>query len=294
MKTYVLCMLFFISMNTLAQELPIVFMYQVGEGSVVLLNETQGRGDKGILIGATDEILKETMPEGTFANAVNAFLVRIGDENILVDTGFGNKLFDHLRSLGVEADGIRKVLLTHLHGDHIGGMMKNGQPSFPNATVYLSKKEYQYWTSDEEMNKLPANARRGFESARAMLAAYKNNLHLFEPGKLENGGTQLFTGICGVEAYGHTPGHTMYLIDFGNDKFLIWGDLTHALAVQMPYPQVSVTYDVDPVMARESRLAVLKYVAGKQLPVAGMHIPASGMGMVQAKPAGGYRLAPLK
>jgi glyoxylase-like metal-dependent hydrolase (beta-lactamase superfamily II) len=91
-----------------------------------------------------------------------------------------------------------------------------------------------------------------------------------------------------VAAYGHTPGHTMYLVGDGEERLLLWGDLTHAMAMQMPVPKVAMVYDVDPEQAVATRLKVLRYVVEHKLPVAGMHIPATGMGRVDEDKRGGY------
>jgi glyoxylase-like metal-dependent hydrolase (beta-lactamase superfamily II) len=88
-----------------------------------------------------------------------------------------------------------------------------------------------------------------------------------------------------IAAYGHTPGHTLYLLSSGGERLLIWGDLTHAMAVQMPFPQVAVTYDVDSEQAVASRKTVLEFVVKNKIPVAGMHIAYPGMGVVSANSA---------
>ncbi len=98
-------------------------------------------------------------------------------------------------------------------------------------------------------------------------------------------------GIFAIEAFGHTPGHTVFLVVSGGEKLLVWGDIAHAMAVQMPRPEISVRYDVDPDAARASRLKILEYAATNRIPVAGMHIPYPGVGTVE-KAAQGYKFTP--
>lgn len=280
-----------------AQQNENVFTYKVGDYEVSLLSEGQGNGNTGILIGATPEMLQKAIPQGSFPNAVNTFLLRTAGKNILIDTGHGRKLWDNLQYLGVSPEQIDVVLLTHMHGDHIGGMMKDGKVAFANADVYLPKPEHDYWTSDEAMNKQPEGRRGGFTNARAMIDAYKNKLHLFDPVEIENAASasasEIIPAIKGIAAYGHTPGHTMFELQSNGQKLLIWGDLTHAMAIQMPYPQVAVTYDVNPEDAIRYRTKILKHVSANKVPVAGMHIAYPGMGTVS--PQGeGYLFTPLK
>ncbi len=271
-----------------------IFTYKTGSFEVDLLSEGQQKGNAGILIGATSEMLQECVPDGTFPNATNAFLVRMSGKNILVDTGLGRELFKNLQSLGVTENDIDVILITHMHGDHIGGLLKNGEATFPQAEIYLPQPEYTYWMSDDEMNRLPDNRRGGFLSARNVANVYKNKLHLFQPEMLGDLSSPVLPGIYAFAAYGHTPGHTAYLLKSGEDEILIWGDLTHAMAIQMSYPGVAVTYDVNPEDAIDSRRKVLEYVTANDILIAGMHIAYPAIGKVEKKNFGYQFLTVLK
>ncbi|MDR1525495.1 MAG: MBL fold metallo-hydrolase [Tannerella sp.] len=253
-----------------------VFTLEVGNMNVSTLSESQGEGNTKILVGATPGQLSEHLPDGKFPNAVNAFLIRKNGQNILVDAGFGRKLFDNLQSLEVTPEQVNFILLTHMHGDHIGGLLRDGKKSFPHADLLLSRKEYDYWYSDKN------------ESQKKVLDAYKENLILFDGKEFEETGEDIIPGIKGIAAYGHTPGHTAFLLSNGNKKLLIWGDLTHAMKIQMPCPEVAVTYDADPATAVKSRKKILEYVSKHKIPVAGMHIAWPATGNVISNNSGGY------
>ncbi|MDR2863465.1 MAG: hypothetical protein LBV54_06300, partial [Puniceicoccales bacterium] len=147
------------------------------------------------------------------------------------------------------------------------------------------------WTGPSQSKDSPQNQ---------VVAAYKERLHFIEPAALGAASRRLplfpeGVDIRAIAAYGHTPGHTVYLVESKGKQLLIWADLTHAMAVQMPFPQVAVTYDVDPAQAVVARKAVLAYVAANKIPVAGMHIAHPSMGTVSAAPGaeGGYTFTPL-
>ena len=270
-----------------------VITFDIGSFVITLLSEGQQQGKPDILLGATEDMLRQTAPSGTFPNAVNAFLVKTEDKIILFDTGFGQKLFYNLNSLGFTSNDIDAVVLTHMHGDHIGGLLKDNEKKFPNSELYIPQPEYDYWMNDEEMQKLPENRRSSFINARKVIEAYKKQLNLFVPGEVDKV-HELFPGIRSIAAYGHTPGHTGYLLESdleSNDgNIFIWGDIAHAMAVQMPYPQVAVTYDVDSVKAIESRQKILKYLSENKIRVAGMHIQFPAIGDISKnKTEDGYK-----
>ncbi len=276
-----------------AQETKTVFKHQVGSFEICLLSEGQQNNRSDFLIGATPEMLQKYVPDGNIPSAMNAFLVRTPNKIILVDTGLGRNIFDIMQSTGVDAAQVDIVLITHMHGDHIGGMLRDQKVAFPNAEVYLAKQEYDYWMDDEAMNRQPENRRGGFLNARTVITAYKDKLHLFQPNEVGTKSAPLFPGVQAFAAFGHTPGHTAYMVESGKDKFMIWGDLTHAMVIQMPYPQVAVTYDTDPQQAVVSRKKILEFVAKNKIPIAGMHIAFPGMGKITTGSGGSYVFTPF-
>jgi glyoxylase-like metal-dependent hydrolase (beta-lactamase superfamily II) len=257
------------------------YAYRCGEITLTLLTESQGHGGAALLIGADADMQARYLTDGAFANAINAFLVRMPGHTILVDAGFGRRLFDHLDALHIAPEQIDLILLTHLHGDHIGGLLRDGRPAFPNATVYLARAEYDYWLAGSHAPQ------------QAVLRAYRSRLHCFLPSSPGDTLPDLLPGLQALAAPGHTPGHTAFLFHSGDDRLLIWGDLTHAMAIQVPCPEVAVTYDLDPVQAVRSRRQLFEYVVRHQIPVAGMHIPFPGMGFLTVGPDGRYQYSAL-
>lgn len=291
--TLMLC-LTLLACGSAAAKAPLPPGWKAGNTEVFLLNDGGGEADSSILIGASPELIAKYYPNKTTPSTFNAFLVREGGKNILVDTGFGKGIHDGLKALGLGAGDIDLVLITHMHGDHIGGLVKDGKAAFPKAEVYVAEKERAYWSSEANMKAAPEGKKAGFTMAVESLKPYADKVSVFTPGGLEEKGVEIAPGIRAIAAYGHTPGHTMFLVGGDGGELLIWGDLTHALGVQMEAPEIAVTYDVDPKEAVATREKVLRFVAEKNIPVAGMHIVPPAMGFVRAKTQGkGYSFIPL-
>ncbi|MDR1256249.1 MAG: MBL fold metallo-hydrolase [Spirochaetaceae bacterium] len=257
-----------------------IFTCRVGDFTVHLLVENQGQGNPSILLGASEYALNRYIPGGTYRSEVNTVLVRGPDRILLIDTGFGGRIFDHLKTLGVDPGQVDAVILTHMHGDHIGGLQKGGNALFPRASVYLAQQEKAYWTETA------AN-----HGAVAALAPYGSRVHTFLP-KAVGAGEELFPGIRAIAAFGHTPGHTIYQVESNGQKLLVWGDLMHVEDIQFPLPAVSVSYDTDPQAAGIVRKQILDYAAQNRIPIAGMHLRYPAVGGVTADGTG-YRFSPL-
>ena len=203
--------------------------------------------------------------------SVNVFLLKRDGKSILVDTGNGGErgtAIRKLRQLGIAPEMIDVILLTHMHGDHIGGLLNAaGGAAFPTAIVYVAEPERDYWLSEE--------AGSGGALAGKVRTAYGNRLKTFRFGE------EPVPGIKALDASGHTPGHTV----FDTGDLLIVGDLLHAAAIQFPHPEVSATYDMDPEKAARVRRHFFDQAAASAKPVAGMHLPCPGVGRIHREAA---------
>ncbi|MDR1286956.1 MAG: MBL fold metallo-hydrolase [Treponema sp.] len=275
MKNAVLCLLGIMTFPLGADET--VFAWKTGDFEVYTLVENRGPGRPGVLIDPPPAGVERYL-EGGFESETNAFLIKAPGRVVLVDTGFGAALFDNLQALGVDPEQVDAVLITHMHGDHIGGLARDGKALFPNAGVYLAEKERDFWTK--------TNLNRGAVEA---LAPYGGKVTVFRPGELGGTALEILPGIKAAAAFGHTPGHTVFLLESRGEKLLIWGDLMHVQKIQFPMPAISVTYDTDPAEAAMSRIRILSYVAANGIPVAGMHLVYPAVGTVHSE-GNGYRL----
>ncbi|MDL2222707.1 MBL fold metallo-hydrolase [Bacteroidales bacterium OttesenSCG-928-M11] len=274
---------FFIITNSFAQSNPNIFTYTVGKCTVYTLSEGQSQGNSSILTNATATTINKTIPDGTFPNATNSFLIKTAEKSyILVDTGLGKELINNLNHLGVKPEEIGLVALTHIHGDHVGGLVKDGKAVFPNALIYISPEEGNFWIKQKE------NSLRD-----EILKQYLGKIRLLDHNILKDIKFINDFAFRAIAAPGHTPGHTMFLLESEGERLLIWGDITHAIAVQIPYPEVSVKYDTDPIEAAKTRSQVLAFAAEHKIPIAGMHIEYPAIGIVTKGEETQYEFSPV-
>ena len=208
------------------------------------------------LFGNVPEDVKKdvNMPNG-MPSSISAYLIKTNGKTILFDAGLGpsrnGQLLNELSKINVTPEQIDYVYITHFHGDHIGGMLNaDGDKVFTNAEVYVSRLE-----KESDLGK--------GEQAVKMFEKYGDKIHVF------NFGDKLPEDVLAIDAVGHTPGHTA----FQKGNLLIIGDLMHALALQLKYPEYCPNFDGDKEKAIASRKRILEYAKTNGLTISGMHLP---------------------
>ncbi|RYG75396.1 MAG: MBL fold metallo-hydrolase, partial [Alphaproteobacteria bacterium] len=217
------------------------------------------------------------------------------DRLVMVDAGTGelygpnlNKLGASLKAVGYSPEQITDILITHIHTDHTGGLMDGDRMVFPNATLHIERKEVAYWFSEDQRAKATAAHQKYFAEAQAKVGPYKAAGRV----KTFSGATQLFPGIRSEPAPGHTPGHSFYTLESQGEKLVFWGDLLHVAEVQLPRPDITILFDVDPKAAADTRKRAFVQAVKEGYWVAGDHVSFPGVGHLQAD-GKGYRWIPM-
>ena len=217
--------------------------------------------------------------------SVNGYLINTGTKLVLIDTGaaklFGptlGSLVANLKAAGYQPEQVDEVYITHMHPDHVGGLMDGDKMAFPNATVRADKHDADFWLSQANLDKAPADAKGFFQGAMASLNPYvkANRFSAFV------GNTDLAPGIKAISTYGHTAGHSTYLVESKGQKLAIWGDLVHVAAVQFDDPSVTIQFDTESKAAAVQRRRAYAEAAKNSNLVAAAHIAFPGIGHVRA------------
>ncbi|MEO8738303.1 MAG: MBL fold metallo-hydrolase [Casimicrobiaceae bacterium] len=221
--------------------------------------------------------------------SVNAYLVNTGEKLVMIDAGAGvlfgptlGTLIANLKASGYQPEQVDEIYITHMHGDHVGGLMSGDKLAFPNATVRADKHDADYWLSKANMDAAPKEAQDFFMGAMNSINPY------LAAGKLKtfDGNTDLVAGVRALSSHGHTPGHTTYVIESKGNKLVLWGDLMHVAAVQFPNPSVTIQFDTDSKSAAKERAKAFADAAKNGYWVGAAHLPFPGLGHLRSEGSG--------
>ena len=283
-------------------QAPGFYRLKVGTVEVTILNDATGalpaKMYSGDPAGAEKLLVAAFAPKTEEApTSFNQWLINNGNKLLLVDTGWsgglgpaGGKLPKALAAAGVDPADIDAVVITHIHIDHVQGLLTPDKKiAFPNATVHVNAHEYAWWMEGDA--KPPDGKpfwKSFFEIGRTALKPYA------DAGKVQTfkDGADLLPGVTAVTAPGHTVGHTMVRVSSGNDQMLLWTDIVHSTALQFAEPDRSIVFDLDPAQAIATRKKVMDMAATDKLLIAGTHVGFPGAGHV-AKAGTGYAFVPL-
>lgn len=215
---------------------------------------------------------------------ITATLFRQGDSLTLMDAGAGDalgptagSLVAMLAGVGVAPEAVTRVLLGHLHPDHIGGMLTGDVPTFANATVHVNDVERAFWTDAANAASVPEAIRPWFDLAGKVISIYDAQVMPFAAD------ADLGGGLSAVAMPGHTPGHSGFRVSSGDAQALFWGDSTAIASLQFSHPDAGIIFDTDSAQGAMTRRKVLDMAVADRLLVSGTHMPFPGFGHVAAR-----------
>jgi glyoxylase-like metal-dependent hydrolase (beta-lactamase superfamily II) len=233
------------------------------------------------------------MPEGVFRNPYCPSVVKIGGKTIVIDTGNGigalaatkGELGHHranLQAAGIDVKSVDIVLISHFHGDHIGGLKNpDGTPAFPNAEIKVPAVEQAYWTDEGNVAKTPNSNKGNFANVKKVFEGLKTTPY--------DAGKEVVPGITAIATPGHTPGHISFVVSSGSKRVLVQGDVALAPEVFVKHPDYQIVFDVQGDVAVATRKKVYDMALAEKLPIIGYHFPFGSLNYVE-KTGSGYRL----
>ena len=280
-------------------QVPGVYRFNVGAMRVSALSDGTLPLDlhqilRGITPEQMDSLLAESFAKNPLETSINAYVIESGGQVILVDTGagelfgpVGGKLPASLAAAGYKPEQITDILITHIHTDHSGGLVRAGRMVFPNATVHVAKADVDFFLDkgklqDESIGKF-------IKEALGTVGVY------LSAGKVKtfSGRTEILPGITAIPTPGHTPGHSFYLAKCGGESIEFWGDIMHVGQVQFAKPVVTITFDVDQDAARAQRIKQFGQATDERQLVAVDHLPFPGVGHLRRN-GDGYDWVPAE
>jgi len=293
------------SINVLASAEPVktqapgFYRMMLGQTEVTVLNDgTVDLPVDQLLQQDVDKTLaklKQHHQTAPLETSVNAYLINSGEKLVLIDAGAGSlfgptlgNVAENLALAGYKPEQVDEIYISHMHADHVGGLTKDGKMVYPNAIVRADAAEAAYWLSEAEMAKAPEDKKGFFQGAMASLKPYQ------AAGKLKtfSGKTDLVAGVVAQPTHGHTPGHISYMVQSGDARLLVLGDIIHVGAVQFDQPEVTIAFDSDANAAKTQRLALFQQAADSGLLVSATHLQFPSLGYINAE-GKGFRWIPL-
>ncbi|ATX65100.1 MBL fold metallo-hydrolase [Roseinatronobacter bogoriensis] len=268
----------------------------IGEAEVSIITDGAVTFTPDLFPGTQPETIAELLSDAGAAEIetnFNAVLIRHSGRVILADAGprdlFGPScgfLAEGLAELSVAPDQVDTLVATHLHPDHVAGMITpDGAAVFSNATLYVTDADRAFWSDDTNFNGALSGVADWAKLAQSVLAAYGDRLETL------NDGHEAVAGLSGMALPGHTPGHFGWRLDSGGESLLHVGDIVHAPALQVANPEIAISFDIDMDQARDTRKRLLDQLASDGTLFTGGHFLQPAFNRVQ-RAAGGYRLEP--
>ncbi len=276
---------------------PTVYRFKLGEFEVTTIHDGAIQlGGPHPIFGQDQEaaavqalVADNFLPTEQMVIGFSPVVVNTGSELVLFDTGNGagrRPNAGHLRALlataGYSPEQIDVIVVTHFHPDHIGGLMEDGSPAFPNARYVTGQVEYDFWSPVEKASGPTERVGKLVQSNVVPMAPKMSFL---------GDGQDVVSGITAVASFGHTPGHMAFHLESASKRLMVTGDVANHYVVSLQKPDWHVRFDMDKAGAAAARRKLFGMIAADKIPFTGYHMPFPNVGYVE--PMGdGFRYVP--
>ncbi|MES5048239.1 MBL fold metallo-hydrolase [Rhizobium nepotum] len=231
------------------------------------------------------------LPSNRMVGQFNPVLVNTGTDLILFDSGNGpegrefgtGQLASRIAASGYALSDVTIVAISHLHADHINGLMDGDRPAFSHARYVVGQAEWDFWTSTDFS---------GTPAAMHATAIQKKVLPLRGKMTFIGAGVSIAPGVTSMAAAGHTPGHMAFLLESAGRTLLLTGDTANHFVASLQKPDWEVSFDMDKGAAASSRRRIFGMLAAEKMPFIGYHMPHPSAGYVEPFDTG-FRFVPV-
>jgi glyoxylase-like metal-dependent hydrolase (beta-lactamase superfamily II) len=278
------------------------FKYKLGDIEVISLSDgfIEAQHRTGYITNANIEQTKTALRAAGLSDAhlpvpFTVIALKMRNQLVLIDSGNGGPvgprtglLKQSMAAAGLDPKAVSAVLITHCHGDHIGGLMdkETNAQVFPDAEIIVPAADLKWWSQPEvdAMDLGPTRVGLG-RRIRATLAQWKNVMRV-------EGESEVLPNVRTILAYGHSPGHVVYSVSSGGKQLFVTGDVSLLPALFLKNPDWHVNLDQDPVMATDARRKIFDRAVSENAMVTGTHWLMPGIGTV-AKDGNGFAFTPV-
>jgi glyoxylase-like metal-dependent hydrolase (beta-lactamase superfamily II) len=281
-------------------QAPAFYRSKLGDLEITAISDGYGVYPKleGFVKNASVDEVRATLaeqflPTDRIQIPFTTLVVNTGKKLVMLDTGNGDLAaptsgvwMKNFRAAGFKPEDVDVIVLSHFHGDHINGLrLKDGTAVFPNAEIKVHETELKFWTKDALVAGVPAITKNYADNVQRVFAPMMHNLTMYKWND------EVAPGITSIAAPGHTPGHSMFAIASGKERFMAVSDITNVPYLFARHPDWAVLFDNDPEQARATRHRVLDMLTAEKMQVGFYHgsFPAFGTVVRDGK---GYNLAP--
>lgn len=283
------------------QQVPGIYRYKIGTIELTAVNDgarsfpladgfvrNASRADVNAALEAAFQ------PKDQMTVQFNPLLIDNGGKLTLIDTGNGpqsgastvGRLPANLAWAGIKPADIDTVVISHFHGDHINGLRTaDGGLAFPNAEILVPEAEWAFWMDEGEMSRAPDALKGNFQNVRRVFKDIDSKVARYGWDK------EIAPGLTSVEAAGHTPGHTAFILASGDGRLFIQSDVTNTPILFAPNPDWQVQFDMDGAKAAQTRRRIYDMLAAERLQLTGYHYPFPATGFIR-KEGEGYAVVP--
>jgi glyoxylase-like metal-dependent hydrolase (beta-lactamase superfamily II) len=252
---------------------------------------------KGVTVDETRAALaKAGLTTDFMPIPLTVLVLKIGDKHIMIDAGSGvgqwqanaTHLPANMKAAGIDRSQISTILVSHFHPDHVWGLMEKGTNDavFPEAELVVNSAEYKFWTEPGRVETLPEGRRAAGKRIGEVFPTWSN-------WRLVESGTEVAPGIQILEAFGHTPGHSVFLVTSGRDQLMVSNDTMYVPALLAPHPDWQGSYDQDGPMAVTTRRKIIDRAIADRMMICGAHFPFPGIGTF-VKDGNAYAFTPIE